>query len=137
VLLALAAFPSPAPAPEGPVGAVLTFRPAVPAEVEVSRGGPPTSRTLVVEATAYSYEDGNGDGVTATGTVPRPGICAVDPKIIPLGSRLWVPGYGWARAEDTGGLIRGNRIDVFFPTRIEALEWGRRTVTVEVYDAGR
>ncbi len=91
-----------------------------------------TAEHLLVEATGYSYDDGNGDGVTATGTVPRPGVCAVDPGVIPLGTKLWVPGYGWARAEDTGGAIRGAKIDLFFPTREAALQWGRRTVQVKV-----
>lgn len=91
-----------------------------------------TAEHLLVEATGYSYDDGDGDGVTATGTIPRIGICAVDPQVIPLGTELWVPGYGWARAEDTGGAIRGAKIDLFFPTRDAALQWGRRTVQVRV-----
>ena len=159
LVVALAALPFPLPAPTGdragteatgerPAGVISTepvktvktrlkpeaakaSRPAAPAEV--SRSELPAVRTLVVEATAYYEKDGNGDGVTATGTLPRPGICAVDPKVIPFGSVVQVPGYGPARAEDTGGLICGNRIDVFFLTKEECLKWGRRTVTVEVY----
>lgn len=96
---------------------------------------PPESKapiTLQMTATAYTYGCGNGDGVTATGTIPRPGVAAVDPAVIPLGTELYVEGYGYARAEDTGGAIRGARIDLFFPTRETALQWGRRTVEVRV-----
>lgn len=90
------------------------------------------ARTLVAEVTAYTYGDGNGDGLTATGTRPRPGICAVDPKTVPLGSILYIPGYGYARAEDTGGLIKGNCVDVFIPTREKALKWGRQVIEVKI-----
>jgi 3D (Asp-Asp-Asp) domain-containing protein len=67
-------------------------------------------------------------------TRPQRGTVAVDPRVIPLGTRLYVPGYGEARAEDTGGAIQGYRIDLFFPTREEALAWGRRTVEVEILE---
>ncbi|MBC7340849.1 MAG: 3D domain-containing protein [Clostridia bacterium] len=83
-------------------------------------------------ATAYTHT-GNR---TATGTWPEVGTVAVDPKVIPLGTRLWVEGYGWGTALDTGRLIRGRRIDVFMPSRAEALEWGRKRVRVRIY-AGR
>lgn len=83
-------------------------------------------------ATAYTPECGNGDGVTATGSIPRPGVAAVDPTVIPLGTELHIEGYGYARAEDTGGVIKGDKIDVFFPSRGEALHWGKRTVEVQI-----
>ncbi|MEW6044992.1 MAG: 3D domain-containing protein [Bacillota bacterium] len=86
---------------------------------------------LVVEATAYSYGCGNGDGVTATGTPVRWGVVAVDPQIIPLGSRVEIAGLGVFQAEDTGGAIKGSRIDIWMPSRGMALQWGRRTVTVK------
>jgi 3D (Asp-Asp-Asp) domain-containing protein len=55
---------------------------------------------------------------------------AVDPSVIPLGTRLTIPGYGAGVAADTGGNVHGNVIDVWFPTRQQALAWGRRTVTI-------
>jgi len=81
-------------------------------------------KSFTVEATAYTYT-GNR---TATGLNPRVGLIAVDPKVIPLGSRVYVDGYGYAIAADTGGAIRGNKVDVFFPTLRECLDWGRRPV---------
>lgn len=82
------------------------------------------AKSFMVEATAYTYT-GNR---TATGLNPRVGLIAVDPKVIPLGSRVYVDGYGYAIAADTGGAIRGNKVDVFFPTLRECLDWGRRPV---------
>ena len=86
------------------------------------------SQTLQVEATAYTYT-GNK---TASGLVTRKGLIAVDPKVIPMGSKLYVEGYGYAIAADTGGDIRGNRIDVFFTTLRQCLDWGRRPVRIYV-----
>ncbi|MDK2817775.1 MAG: hypothetical protein PWR22_2404 [Moorella sp. (in: firmicutes)] len=84
--------------------------------------------TLKVIATAYTHT-GNR---TATGIWPYRGIVAVDPRVIPLGTRLYVEGYGYAVAQDTGGLIKGNRIDVFLESEAEAIQWGRRPVTVRI-----
>ena len=67
---------------------------------------------------------------TATGRIPRRGIVAVDPRVIPLHTRLYVEGYGYAQAEDTGGAIKGNRIDVFIPSLREARQWGRKRVRI-------
>ena len=105
-----------------------------------SRGGPsrreakPREVEMEVVATGYSAsrEEGTEKGVTAAGTRARRGVAAVDPQVIPLGSELYIPGYGSARAEDTGGAIKGRRIDLFFPTREEALRWGVRKVRVLV-----
>jgi 3D (Asp-Asp-Asp) domain-containing protein len=80
------------------------------------------SQTFMVEATAYTYTGNN----TYSGEPPRYGLIAVDPKVIPLGSRLYVEGYGYAVAADTGGAIRGKTIDVFFPTLRQCQEWGRK-----------
>lgn len=63
----------------------------------------------------------------------RRGIVAVDPKVIPMGSRLYIPGYGEGIAADQGGAIKGNRIDLCFSTHQEALNWGIKTVTITVY----
>ncbi len=95
-----------------------------------------TAKTYTMTATAYTAYCTGCSGVTANGTDLRanPGIkvIAVDPSIIPLGSRVWVEGYGEAIAADTGGAIKGNKIDVFIPSDEGAMNWGRRTVTVKV-----
>lgn len=87
-------------------------------------------RTLFVEATAYTHT-GNR---TATGIEPYHGVVAVDPKVIPLGTKLFVEGYGYGEALDIGGSIKGNRIDLFFETKAECLNWGRRDVQVYILD---
>ena len=87
-------------------------------------------------ATAYTAYCKGCSGTTATGINLRqnPGakVIAVDPKVIPLGSRVWVEGYGYAIAGDTGGAIKGNKVDLFMPNKQDALNWGRRTVTVRL-----
>ena len=83
--------------------------------------------SYTMEATAYCL-----GGTTATGMRVGRGVIAVDPRVIPLGSRVHVSGYGDAIAADTGGAISGNRIDVWLPCG-EAYAWGVRTVTVTVY----
>lgn len=85
------------------------------------------SRLLTVVATGYSLP-----GSTASGIPVGPGVVAVDPGVIPLGTRLTIPGYGQGIAADTGGAIQGARIDLWFSSDAEALAWGRRTVTVAV-----
>lgn len=86
------------------------------------------SKVMTVEATAYTHT-GN---LTATGTVARVGVIAVDPRVIPLGTRVYVEGYGYAVAEDTGGLIKGNIIDLFMDTNEECINWGRRHVKMYI-----
>ena len=86
------------------------------------------ARTLTVSATGYSMA-----GRTATGLPVGRGIVAVDPSIIPLGTRLSIPGYGEGVAGDTGGAVQGMTIDLWFPTLAEALAWGRRTVTITLH----
>ena len=99
-----------------------------------------TWQASAFEVTAYApfdspkpglCHDGN-PGVTAAGTRPAPGTIAVDPRHIPYGTPLWVEGYGWGRALDTGAAMRSvpRRLDLFFQTRSAALAWGRRTVRV-------
>lgn len=98
-------------------------------ERKAARGnGEQVLKTVRAEATAYTHT-GNQ---TASGVWPYVGGVAVDPKVIPLGSKLYIEGYGPARAVDTGGLIKGNRIDLFFDSESEARAWGRRPVTVSV-----
>ncbi|CUH95451.1 hypothetical protein P22_1522 [Propionispora sp. 2/2-37] len=102
--------------------------------VETSRGAMRFRRTEVMEATAYNPWDGSGAGITATGIRARHGIVAVDPDVIPLGSRVFIPGYGLALAADTGGAIVGNRIDLCMDAYSEAIAFGRRTVKVYVLE---
>jgi 3D (Asp-Asp-Asp) domain-containing protein len=87
---------------------------------------------VLMRLTGYSLNDpGQGTGsLTALGTQAGPGQVAVDPAVIPLGTEIWIPNYGLARATDTGGAIRGNHIDLCFGARDEAIEWGIRTETV-------
>jgi 3D (Asp-Asp-Asp) domain-containing protein/peptidoglycan hydrolase CwlO-like protein len=83
-------------------------------------------------ATAYFGGGGglNGNGITAIGLQAKKGICAVDPKVIPLGSRLYIPGYGEALAADTGGWVKGNRIDLVFDSLEDCYRYGRRKIKV-------
>ena len=76
-------------------------------------------------------------GITATGTETRHGTAAVDRRRFAFGTVFHVPGYGYAIAEDTGGAIKGNHIDLWFPSHDAALRWGRRTLTVTVWPARR
>ncbi len=94
----------------------------------VSRGGETIRfrEAMDVIATAYTYTGYN----TATGVSPAYGVVAVDPRVIPLGTRMYVEGYGHATALDTGGAIKGNRIDVFLESAAEASRWGVRTVRI-------
>ncbi|MBV9233573.1 MAG: 3D domain-containing protein [Candidatus Eremiobacteraeota bacterium] len=85
---------------------------------------------LTMVATAYTAECGGCGGMTAIGRRAGYGIVAVDPRVIPLGTRLYISGYGPAIAGDTGGAILGNRIDLGFNTLRDALLFGRRSVTV-------
>jgi 3D (Asp-Asp-Asp) domain-containing protein len=89
-------------------------------------------KAWVMEATGYSAYDPGCRGYTATGLPLRRGIIAVDPLIIPLGTQVYVMGYGMAVAQDTGGAIKGNVIDLAFSSRGEALQWGRRRVRVYI-----
>ena len=86
------------------------------------------THTLVVDAVAYHLP-----GHTASGLPVGVGVIAVDPTVIPLGTRVFVPGYGPAVAADVGSAIRGNIIDLWMPTTAQAQAWGRRTVTITVY----
>jgi len=83
---------------------------------------------LTVSATAYSLP-----GYTASGLHVGWGVVAVDPRVIPLGTRMTVPGYGEAIAADVGTAIIGDRIDLWFPTLAQAQAWGRRTVTIIIH----
>lgn len=106
-----------------PTPAVTQDAPSLPA-------GPASAgvRTITVSATAYATS-----GRTASGRPVGWGVVAVDPSVIPLGSRLAIPGYGMGVAADTGGAIVGPRIDLWFPSLEQARGWGTQTVSVTVY----
>jgi len=106
-------------------------------------------KVIVMKSTAYynSFSEtgkkpgSSGFGITASGMKTRKGVVAVDPRVIPLGTRLYiesmqngVPSYGYSIAADTGGAIKGNIVDVFFPTRQEVNNWGVRKVKVYVLE---
>jgi 3D (Asp-Asp-Asp) domain-containing protein len=84
--------------------------------------------TITVTATGYSLP-----GRTSSGLPVGPGIVAVDPAVIPLGTRLTIPGYGEGVAADTGSAVSGYTIDLWFPTLADALAWGKRTVTITLH----
>ncbi|MGH3065048.1 MAG: 3D domain-containing protein [Gaiellaceae bacterium] len=88
----------------------------------------PTAYKLKVDAVAYYLP-----GKTASGVPVRKGVVAVDPRLIPLGTRLHVPGYGPGLAADVGTAIKGRIIDLWFPSTALARKWGRRTVTITIY----
>jgi uncharacterized protein YabE (DUF348 family) len=103
----------------------------------VSRGGQTYrySRELTLSSTGYTAgkeSNPNGNGYTYTGMRATHGVVAVDPNVIPLYTRLYIEGYGPAIAGDIGGAIRGQRIDLCFDSLGEALDWGRRPVTVYI-----
>ena len=89
-----------------------------------------TASAISMVATAYTAGCYGCTGITASGYRAGHGIVAVDPRVIPLGTRLYIPGYGLAIAGDTGGAILGNRIDLGFNSLSDALQFGRRSVTV-------
>lgn len=88
------------------------------------------SGALDMVATAYTAGCAGCSGYTASGYRAGHGIVAVDPRVIPLGTRLYIPGYGFAIAGDTGGAIHGSRIDLGFDSLSDALQFGRRPVKV-------
>ncbi|PGK32313.1 peptidoglycan-binding protein [Priestia megaterium] len=97
-----------------------------------------SGKSMTVEATAYTANCAGCSGTTATGvnlkSNPNQRVIAVDPSVIPLGSKVYVEGYGQAVAADTGGAIKGNRIDVFVSSDSAAQDWGRRSVKITVID---
>lgn len=113
-----------------------------------SRGDTRFRKSITMNASAYdlSYESTGknpGDkwyGITASGTQVRPGVVAVDPRVIPLGTKLYIksldgtPDYGFAVAEDKGGAIKGNKIDLFFESAEQVRQFGRRNVKVYILD---
>ncbi|UDK94991.1 DUF348 domain-containing protein [Lysinibacillus sphaericus] len=104
----------------------------------VSRGSaePASGKEFYVTATAYTPYCKGCSGTSATGINLRSGsglkVIAVDPSVIKLGSKVWVEGYGTAIAGDTGGSIKGNKIDILVQTDAQARNWGRKKVRIKV-----
>ncbi|WHY66381.1 3D domain-containing protein [Neobacillus sp. SuZ13] len=97
---------------------------------------PKVVKTITVSATAYTANCKNCSGITALGLNlkknPKLKVISVDPKVIKLGTKVYVEGYGYAIAGDTGGAIRGKKIDIFVPSYKKAIQWGRKTVKVQI-----
>lgn len=95
-------------------------------------------KTLTVTATAYTADCEGCSGITYNGTNlkenPDAKVIAVDPNVIPIGSKVHVEGYGNAIAADIGSAIKGKRIDVFIPSLSKAKQWGNQTVEVTILD---
>lgn len=114
---------------------VLRITPKKSSKKEVEKTE--TYKELIVRATAYTANCKNCSGITATGLNlkknPNLKVLSVDPKVIPLGSKVFVEGYGYAIAGDTGGSVKGNKIDVFVPSKKQAINWGVKKVKIKVY----
>lgn len=95
-----------------------------------------SGREITVSATAYTADCQGCSGTTATGVDlkanPDAKVIAVDPSVIPLGSKVYVEGYGYATAADTGSAIKGNRVDIFVPNEQDAVNWGVKNVKVKI-----
>ncbi|WP_053360736.1 LysM peptidoglycan-binding domain-containing protein [Bacillus sp. FJAT-27251] len=108
------------------------------AQTAAAQTSAPSGKEIMVEATAYTADCAGCIGITKTGVDlkanPNAKVIAVDPNVIPLGTKVYVQGYGYATAEDIGGAIKGNRIDVFIPEQSDALAWGRKQVKVTIVE---
>jgi 3D (Asp-Asp-Asp) domain-containing protein/LysM repeat protein len=115
---------------EAPAANTTTTEAAAPAEA--------AGKTITVTATAYTANCAGCSGITSSGidlkANPDAKVISVDPNVIPLGSKVYVEGYGNAIAGDTGGAIKGNIIDIFIPTQEAAVQWGRKQVNVTILD---
>jgi cystine transport system substrate-binding protein len=121
VALQAAAAPAPEPAPTAPTQPTA-------ARASDASSGTAAGRTITVTSTGYSLP-----GHTATGLPVGWGVVAVDPGLIPLGTKLTIPGYGEGVAADVGSGVRGPDIDLWFPTLAQARAWGRRTITITLH----
>ena len=111
--------------------AVVAAAVAAPSAPSAPSGDPNCARTLTVWATWYTAASAGGYGVTATGTTVQKGTVAVDPSVIPLGTSMYIPGYGYGTAEDTGGAIIGNMIDLGYGPN-DVWDWGNRYVDIYI-----
>jgi peptidoglycan DL-endopeptidase CwlO len=122
-----AAAAPPAPSPPAPDAATAPATTSSSPPPPPSGSAPAGGRSITVVATGYALS-----GRASTGLPVGWGVAAVDPAVIPLGTHMFVPGYGEAVAADTGGAIVGATIDLWFPTVAQANAWGRRTVTIQL-----
>ena len=102
--------------------------------IETSRGAMRYTDVMVMEASAYLPTDGGGDCITATGLPATHGVVAVDPDVIPLGTQVYIPGYGVAIAADTGGMIEGAMIDLCMEDYDDCMAFGRRDIDVYILE---
>ncbi|AZB44707.1 DUF348 domain-containing protein [Bacillus sp. FJAT-42376] len=111
---------------------------SAPKAAIASRNNDSVSKEMYVSSTAYTASCSGCSGRTATGVNlkanPDAKVIAVDPDVIPLGTKVYVEGYGYAVAADTGSAINGNKIDVFFPDQSSAMKWGNRRVKIKILD---
>lgn len=126
-----------APAKEAPKSTQAAPTPAsAPAAAKPAAASSQAGKEMTVSATAYTAYCAGCSGITRTGidlrSNPNQKVIAVDPSVIPLGSKVWVEGYGTAIAGDTGGAIKGNKIDLFMPNRSDAIAFGRKQVKVKI-----
>ncbi|MCM3567354.1 3D domain-containing protein [Neobacillus mesonae] len=116
--------------------ATVKTKSAAPAKTAAKTKASTVVKTLTVTATAYSASCKNCSGITAAGLNlkknPNLKVISVDPRVIKLGTKVYVEGYGYAVAGDTGGAMRGNKIDVFMPSKAKAIQWGRKKVKVKI-----
>ncbi|KON69604.1 hypothetical protein AKG34_13175 [Peribacillus butanolivorans] len=93
-------------------------------------------KEITVRATAYTADCQGCSGTTATGidlkANPNAKVISVDPSVIPLGSKVYVEGYGYATAADTGSAIKGNKVDIFIPNEQDAINWGVKNVKLQI-----
>ena len=115
-------------------GVVLVGTPKTLAQLRQAMPNIALGTAMTMIATAYTADTATAapTGYTATGILAQEGVVAVDPHVIPLGTKLFVPGYGIALAADTGGAIVGNRIDLCMDSYSRAIEFGRRPVQVYI-----
>jgi 3D (Asp-Asp-Asp) domain-containing protein len=123
------------------IGSSITKQPvtrivAVPHPTMLASRGGQYLRHIQMVATAYApfHCGGSSSGHCALGFQAGKGVAAVDPRLIPLGTKLYIEGYGEALAADTGGAIKGSRIDLCYDSYDEAMHFGRRTVTVWILE---
>jgi len=114
-----------------PVNAVV--RQGVAQSILTPSGYMKYKRVIYGEATAYTW-GGGASGHTSVGLYPKRGIVAVDPRVIPYYTKMYIPGYGMAIAGDTGGAIVGTRIDLFMDSLHECYQWGRRDVEIYILE---
>lgn len=104
--------------------------------IQLASRGEESGKEVYVNSTAYTASCNGCSGRTATGidlkANPNAKVIAVDPSFIPLGTKVYVEGYGYAVAGDTGGSVKGQKIDVFFSTKAEAYRWGNRQVKIKI-----